>query len=367
MFSSVHFCALLDICGGSTITPFLPLIAKKHGLASVSIGMLQSMYGIFQMMCSPFVAYFSDMHGRQAALLLGFAACIISGILLLLFETLASIIPLSPYLLFIVIAPMACLRHTQTTLKSIITDEMKITINNNNNNNMKKLSKLQMQQQKIKESSHLNSGMNNMAKWSFSCYIGAMLGPFIARFANEHISLLACFTILLFGIAAFTTFTFMNHLSSLLLKKQQKQSSSPSSPIKKKMKKSGVWSVCFNLNPKIRKCILLHFIAYFALNLYRSGFVLSMEHRFHTGISGLSYVFSYRGLIGSCMNLYLSNLNLKKKTKKKSFTPLQLLYRALALLGFAGLGFAMAGNLSQVYVVMILQECGVALFQLITN
>ena len=131
--------SMLDMCGSSTILPFLPIIADDLGASTLKIGFIQFIYASLQTLFGPLIGNFSDNFGKKLTLKLGFIASIVTQILLLL----SLKFKYKYYVLYICIIPMAIFRHSQACLKSFIAHKSQSNniktqtkaINNNASNN----------------------------------------------------------------------------------------------------------------------------------------------------------------------------------------------------------------------------------------
>eukprot|EP01083_Nonionella_stella_P154220 496621_1 len=64
--------ATLDLSGGSTLRPFIPLIAEHLGASTLEIGFIASFYACIQIAFAPIIGTFSDNIGRKTLLALSF-------------------------------------------------------------------------------------------------------------------------------------------------------------------------------------------------------------------------------------------------------------------------------------------------------
>ena len=100
----------LDLCGASTLTPFLPVIAETMGASTLEISFLLSLYAVCQVIFGPIIGSFSDGFGRVFSLQISFLGSALTGVfiaILFYFEN------QTHYWLYIAIIPMAVLRHAQ--------------------------------------------------------------------------------------------------------------------------------------------------------------------------------------------------------------------------------------------------------------
>ena len=143
----------LDISGGSTLRPFLPIIAEHMGASALEIGFILSTYGFFQIMCGPLLGRLSDTIGRKLILQSSFFFSALTPLLILAIRTLHW----HYGYLFVCIIPMAAFRSAQACIKSIIIDDKRRAAPRT---------------------------LTLMAQWSCSCYVGATDGPLLVSWLS---------------------------------------------------------------------------------------------------------------------------------------------------------------------------------------
>eukprot|EP01084_Bolivina_argentea_P313586 543051_1 len=200
------------------------------GASTLEIGFISSIYAIVQIISGPIIGTLSDNIGRKQLLQFSFLASSLTPLIIIIIN----LFQFNYYLLFISIIPMAIFRHSQACIKSILIDQ---SIKKNNE----------------------NGTLNAMAKWSSSCYIGTTLGPLIISLLTDNESVnIICTTSLCLFVIAFIVTTIFIHDKNKNFKLKRKQLS------------LNIFNITFP-NKQIKNLIFYHFIAYFALNLYRAG------------------------------------------------------------------------------------------------
>eukprot|EP01083_Nonionella_stella_P154221 496622_1 len=311
--------ATLDLSGGSTLRPFIPLIAEHLGASTLEIGFIASFYACIQIAFAPIIGTFSDNIGRKTLLALSFLLSSFTPLLVLLIHTFGY----SYHFLFISIIPMAIFRHSQACIKSIIIDRSKAT---NDGKNPDKT-------------------LNIMAQWSCACYIGTTLGPLlVSLIAKESITIVCILSMALFVSAFILTLVGVNDDKNTTFKVKSKQIS------------LNIFRIKYP-NKQIQNLIFYHFVAYFALHLYRAGFVLILKHRFELDMNHLAKVLSYKGMIGFGMQLYLS------QCKQMTYDAHDLLWKSTLCLSIAMISYGFVHEIHYVYVILIFQECGQSMFR----
>ncbi|ETO15133.1 hypothetical protein RFI_22231, partial [Reticulomyxa filosa] len=319
---------------------------------------------------------------------------------------------MSYYWLYVAILPMGIFRHVQTTVRSVLASDSK---NGNENTNANANASVNEDEnvnvnlkKNVKESRNKDNGnrmLNKMAKWSLACYVGRMIGPLLTSSTSNIVSLscLMCLTLYVLGLGVVTVHT--NAIENTNTNTNPKTKSKTN--VRKKDASVWQWDTMSWIRPTLQKSaelglqkwLIYHSICYFALQLFRSSFPLIIQHKFgQFNLTSFGYLFSYRAWIGLVITWYLStyrqriknnNSNSNAPTATSSSSPsssplsssigqdtqirhpqleknnvnYQLLLRANLLLGVSMLGFALSYKLSQLVIVVFLQECAEAIFR----
>ena len=325
---SLLFLAGLDISGGSTLRPFLGIIAEQLGASPLEIGFFLSLYGVFQIIFGPIIGNASDKMGRKTLLQLSFLFSAMTPFLILIINTLQ----LHHYCLCLAIIPMAVFRHAQACVKSIMID--------------------QSQHEHKKQ----NETFGLMAKWSCSCYIGSTLGPLlVSLFSNNKSSIntVCMVSICFFLISLFIATMFITESHS---PDQQSKVQIKSSPFSMDI------SIFKFPNKQIKQLILYHFVAYFALHLYRSSFVLILNHRFHLEMHSVAKILTFEGVIGFLIQLYLTQHHRLKN--KHNLMEYNMLIRSTLCLGLSMASYGLIGeNVHYLFIILVFERIGESTFR----
>ena len=325
--------AALDLSGGATLRPFLPIIAENMGASSLEIGFLFSFYSIFQIIFGPIIGNLSDNYmGRKKLLQFSFFCSSLTPFIIMMVNT----YKYNYYVLYLSIIPMAVFRHSQSCIKSIIIDQSKIKI-------IKK-----------EDDENKNNAFTGIAKWSMSCYLGSTFGPLLISMITDNdkstdsINMVCISSVSFFIIAFGITSIFIND-----------DNNKKSLNIKSKKFSFNIFGIKF-ANKEIRNLILYHCFAYFALNLYRAGFILILKNRFEFEMSSIAKIISFKGIIGFIMQFYLS-FNNKNDDKKCNL----LLLIATLSLSISMILYGLIPNTMYylIYIILIFEECGQSLFR----
>ncbi len=276
----------INMLGFGIILPLLPYYVESLGAGVITIGLVASVYSLFQLISAPIMGEISDKIGRRPILLFSLGGTVISFIILGFSNSIL--------LLFISRIIDGISGGNISTAQAYIAD--------------------------ITNKENRTQGMGiMMAAFSLGMILGPATGGFLSVYGYSVPAFVAAFVAL---IATILTYFFLPETIKI------------KTVVKVKKRKSPI----FRLNdfydalthPEVGSLLIISFLMMFAFSLMQGTFAIFTQDSLGLTAKDNGIIFAYLGIIGVFMQLFLLKRILKLISERKA-TVISILFVAFAL------------------------------------